>query len=162
MASIFYPDFSDEISGFFILSLLKSKESITFDFYVLMNVWKTFLLRFGIYAVLAGFLAVFAYYKYYKPDSENVILIGGSNGNYYVKIKEYNSDKDIQIVINKLFDEKTNRQILLSEGKYKINGNCDKIINTIENLMNNIDYFQEEENKLIFINRKCYLEKNLY
>ena len=104
---------------------------------------------------------MFAYYKFFKPDSENVILIGGTNGNYYVKFKEYNSDKDIQIVINKLFDEKTNRQILLSEGKYKLNGDCEKNVDTIENLMNNIDYYEEKENKLVFINRRCYLEKNL-
>jgi hypothetical protein len=126
-----------------------------------MNIWKTFLLRFSIYAVLAGFLAIFSYYKFFKPDSENVILIEGKHGSYYVKFVEFNSKSNIQIVINKLLDKPSNRQVLVAEGKYEFNENCDQTINSVEDLMDKIHFYQEEQNRLLSTDIKCYLEKTL-
>ncbi len=125
-----------------------------------MNFLKDILLRFGIYIVLALFLIIFAYYKFFKPDSENVILIEGKNGSYYVKFKEFNSKSDIQLVINKILDRPGNRQILIYEGKYKFNEGCDQSVNTLEELMKNITFYQEDENRFMYSNKKCYLEKN--
>lgn len=126
-----------------------------------MNIWKTFLLRFGIYAALAGFLAAFAWFKFFKPDSENVILVEGKHGSYYVKFIEFHSKSDIELKIIKLLNVESNRQVLVSEGKYKFNENSSQNVNSIEGLMNNIHFYQEDQNRLLSTDTKCYLEKTL-
>lgn len=125
-----------------------------------MNFLRQTFLRIGIYVLLAGFLAVFAWYKFFKSDSENVILIEGKNGNYYVKFREFSSKNNIQIIINKLVDVPSNRQVLVSEGKYKFNNDCNDNANSIEELMNGIHFYQEDQNRLLYKDR-CYLENIL-
>lgn len=125
-----------------------------------MNFLKQTFLRISIYVILAGFLAGFAWFKFFKPDSVDVIEVGGSNGRYYVKFKEFNSKSDIEIRIVKLLNKVNNDQILVFEGGYKLNEGCDMNINSIDDLLNKIDYYNESQNRLMFINKKCYLEKN--
>lgn len=110
---------------------------------------------------MQDFFAVFAYYKFFKPDSENVILVEGKQGSYYVKFREFNSKSDIEIVINMLLDELSNRQVLISEGKYRFNDGCNQSINSIDDLMNSIHFYLEEQNRLLSKDMKCYLEKTL-
>jgi len=98
---------------------------------------------------------------FFKPDSEDVILVPGKEGAYYVKFIEYNSKSDIQIRIHKLLDEASNRQVLVSEGKYKLNDDCSDELNSTEQLMNYFDYYREDKNVLEAQSKKCYLEKTL-
>jgi len=125
-----------------------------------MNFLKQTFLRIGIYILLAGFLAGFAWYKFFRIDTEDVIRLGGPNGPYYLKIKEFDSAKNIEIRIVKILNEQTNNQILVFEGGYKISGTCNQNVSNVKELMSNIEYYKEEENKIFFRNKNCYLEKN--